>query len=194
MSTGAGLPISLAPTASASVSSGMAAASSTVRLSSAPGAVSFLVCVHSGAVRTNGAPIGWLVLPVVHVRRNLEILERELHDVGERGRGDDPAPDRATRLVDGDKHDELGTLRRCEADERRDVARVGVPTGRLGFRSGSGLPGDAITRDLSRRPRALLDDPAKHLGQLVGRPLGEHASLLRIDAPASLDSIDEVWL
>ena len=61
------------------------------------------------------------------VRRDLELDEAVARDLGEGGRRDDAAPDRSVRLVDRDEHDEPRVLRRHDADERGDVARVGVP-------------------------------------------------------------------
>src|SRR5262245_24105991 len=65
------------------------------------------------------------------VRRDLEVLEVELRNLGEGRSGHRTAPDDALRLVHGDENDEARMRRRYEPDERRDVSSRGIAAVRI---------------------------------------------------------------
>src|SRR4051794_24518034 len=94
------------------------------------------------------------------VRRDLEVLQAEARDLGERGRRDRAAPDRARRLLHLDEHDEPRLRRRHEADERRDVLAGRVAAERVRHLCRAGLAGDAVAGDLRLDAGAVRDDVA----------------------------------
>ena len=129
----------------------------------------------------------------VGVRRDLELDEAVAGDLGERGRGDDAAPDRAARLVDRDEHDEPRVLRRHDADERGHVTRARVAA-TLRLRRGPGLARDGVARHGGGRTRAALrrDDVTEHRHQLRRDGLREDALATLAARRVAADTIDQV--
>src|SRR3954462_503897 len=80
--------------------------------------------------------------------RDLQIRQREGHDLAERRRRDLAAVDRALRLVDHDHAEQARVQRGGEPDEGGDVARARVlARGRVHLVRGAGLAGELVAGD-----------------------------------------------
>src|SRR4029453_3949488 len=91
-------------------------------------------------------------LPREGVRRDLEVLQRELRDLLESGRRDDAAPDRAVWLVPPHEDPEARIAVRDDSDKGGHVAAGRVTAARVRLRGGPGLARHLVAVDLCLDP------------------------------------------